>query len=201
MQDKRQSIETVDHPSFIGCWTGIDPEICTGLIDFFEGNPKLQKQGRVSGGRVDETVKHSTDLRVEPNDLKNPGYEVFSTYFDQLQDCYRDYCTQWDFLNTFLDRIHIGAFNVQKYEVGGHFSMLHSERTDLTKLHRILVWMTYLNDVTDAGETEFPYYGLKVPPVTGKTLIWPAEWTHMHRGCPSGSQIKYIITGWFHFAQ
>ncbi len=87
MQDKRHDIETGAHPSFIGCWTGIDPEVCAGLIDFFEGNPKLQKQGRVSGGKVDETAKHSTDLRVEPNYVKKPGYEVFSTYFDQLEDC------------------------------------------------------------------------------------------------------------------
>ena len=66
-------------------------------------------------------------------------------------------------------------------------------------MHRLLVWMTYLNDVTDGGETEFPYYGLKIKPEKGKTLIWPAEWTHAHRGCPVGSEAKYIVTGWMHF--
>ena len=59
--------------------------------------------------------------------------------------------------------------------------------------------MTYLNDVSDGGETEFPYYNLKVTPEKGKTLIWPSEWTHAHRGCIVKKGPKYIITGWMHF--
>ena len=94
--------------------------------------------------------------------------------------------------------MHIGNFNIQKYEKGGHFSKVHSERTGLTTLHRILVWMTYLNDINKGGETEFPHFNLKIKPAQGKTLIWPAEWTHAHRGCPVLDQPKYIITGWFH---
>jgi hypothetical protein len=31
----------------------------------------------------------------------------------------------------------------------------------------------------------------------GKTVIWPAEWTHANRGNPSPS-VKYTITGCFH---
>ena len=52
-----------------------------------------------------------------------------------------------------MTQTHIGSFNIQKYNPGGHFAEVHSERTSLTKLHRILVWMTYLNDVEEAGET------------------------------------------------
>ena len=33
----------------------------------------------------------------------------------------------------------------------------------------------------------------------GKTLIWPAEWTHAHMGDVLKSGTKYIITGWMHF--
>ena len=33
----------------------------------------------------------------------------------------------------------------------------------------------------------------------GLTLIWPADWTHVHRGIVSASEEKYIITGWFSF--
>jgi len=60
--------------------------------------------------------------------------------------------------------------------------------------------MTYLNDVSEGGETEFSYYDLKVKPAAGKTLIWPAEWTHAHRGCSVESGRKYIVTGWLHLA-
>ena len=63
-----------------------------------------------------------------------------------------------------MTQTHIGSFNIQKYNPGGHFAEVHSERTSLTKLHRILVWMTYLNDVEEAGETEFVHYGLRSDP-------------------------------------
>jgi hypothetical protein len=59
--------------------------------------------------------------------------------------------------------------------------------------------MTYLNDVDDGGLTTFEHYGVSVKPEAGKTLIWPAEWTHAHRGCVVEVGPKYIITGWMHF--
>jgi len=56
-----------------------------------------------------------------------------------------------------------------------------------------------LNDVDDGGETNFKHYGIKIKPETGKTLIWPAEWTHAHTGEILKSGKKYMITGWMHF--
>ena len=58
--------------------------------------------------------------------------------------------------------------------------------------------MTYLNDIDNGGETEFLHYGKKFKPKTGKTIIWPAEWTHAHKGLPV-EQEKFIITGWMGF--
>ena len=80
-----------------------------------------------------------------------------------------------------------------------HFAALHSERTSLDTLHRIFAWMTYLNDVEDGGQTNFSHYGIKIKPEIGKTLIWPAEWTHAHTGEVLKSGKKYMITGWMHF--
>ena len=60
--------------------------------------------------------------------------------------------------------------------------------------------MTYLNDVPKDGETEFFHYGLKIKPEKGKTIIWPAEWTHAHRGNPTTVKEKYITTGWLSFS-
>ena len=65
--------------------------------------------------------------------------------------------------------------------------------------HRVLAWITYLNDVEKDGETEFLYYNTKIKPEKGKTVIWPSEWTHAHRGIPANNCLKYVITGWFHF--
>ena len=188
-------------PHFFGAWSSVSKDLCDDLITFFENHPELHRSGKIAGGKIDHDIKKSTDIRVDPLDLESPQYEIFNRYFTVLNKCYQDYCDQWNFLNTFISKIHIGSFNLQKYLPGEHFSGIHAERTSLTHLHRILVWMTYLNDIEDSGETEFPHYDLKVEPRTGLTLIWPAEWTHAHRGNPTLVHDKFIITGWFHLAE
>ena len=76
---------------------------------------------------------------------------------------------------------------------------IRDRRTSLQNLHRLFAWMTYLNDVDDGGTTDFDYFGIKIKPEIGKTMIWPAEWTHAHTGSILKSGKKYIITGWMHF--
>ena len=66
---------------------------------------------------------------------------------------------------------------------------------------RILAWMIYLNDVTDGGHTAFPTQNKKFQPRRGDVLIWPAYFTHPHRGIVSKTQTKYIITGWYNFKE
>jgi hypothetical protein len=56
--------------------------------------------------------------------------------------------------------------------------------------------MLYLNDVEEGGETEFLYLKKRIKPQQNRLLIWPAGFTHTHRGNPPLSNNKYIITGW-----
>ena len=195
---KRIEIESEEAPNFIGSWFLNDTTICDDIITFFEKNKKLQHQGTTGIG-VNIKHKKTTDITINPNMLKEPNYQVFQNYFEKLQECYLDYKDQWPFLKKFLNKVKIGSFNVQKYLPGDHFSNLHSERTQLSALHRVFAFMTYLNDVEDGGTTDFEFYKLKVKPEKGKTLIWPAEWTHAHTGSVLKSGSKYIITGWLHF--
>ena len=200
---ERYDVDGSKHPNFISCWMLRDTYICDDMIEFFEGNEDLQVSGlgtfKAGKAVVDKTVKDSTDLQISPSDLKDEKFHAVSAYMEILMGCYSDYLEQWDFLKSFLSRVHVGGFKIQKYDEGGHFKKLHSERTSLNYLHRTLVWMTYLNDVQDGGETEFPMFGVKVKPEKGKTLVWPAEWTHAHLGAVVKKGEKYIITGWMHF--
>ena len=72
----------------------------------------------------------------------------------------------------------------------GGFLEWHHERTsnDPNIIHRHLVYMTYLNDVTDGGETAWYHQNLKIKPKKGLTVIWPADWTFTHKGCVSKTQ-------------
>jgi hypothetical protein len=185
-------------PHFIGAWT-IEPlSLCDELIAFFEAHPDNQAQGKIAGGLNTES-KHSTDLTIRPRELQQPDHLPVRDYLDALFACYTDYLEQWPFLKGVMPGMEVSSFNIQRYQPGGHFLKLHSERTTLATSHRVLAWMTYLNDVEDGGSTEFVQQGIEVQPSRGKTLIWPAEWTHAHRANVLNSGAKYIITGWIHF--
>ena len=53
------------------------------------------------------------------------------------------------------------------------------------------------NTVKDKGGTFFSNYSRTVDAVEGRCVIWPADWTHFHKGIPSPTETKYIATGWF----
>jgi prolyl 4-hydroxylase len=187
-------------PTFIGSWTMNPLSICDELIAYFELNKNKQKKGVTGIGR-NLDVKNSTDIRITPKDMKLPGNEIFEEYFHNLYSCYQDYVTEWPFLATFAENLQISTFNLQRYQSGQHFQNLHTERSSLATLHRVFAWMTYLNDVDkeDGGSTLFSHYDLEIQPRKGLTLIWPAEWTHAHKGNVLKANNKYIITGWMTF--
>ena len=54
----------------------------------------------------------------------------------------------------------------------------------------------YLNTIDEAGETEFLYMSRRVNAVAGRLIIFPAGYTHTHRGNPPIGQDKYIATSW-----
>ena len=173
-------------------------KLCNEITNFFEHNKNLQKPG-VSGMGRNPKIKKTIDIAIHPNDLKKPKFEILKQYINELHKCFLDYQNQWPFLKTMLKNVNVPSFNIQKYSRGDHFASLHSERTSLESLHRLFAWMTYLKDVDDGGQTNFSHYGIKIKPETGKTLIWPAEWTHAHTGEVLKSGTKYIVTGWIHF--
>ena len=183
---------------FIGCWNLENDNLCNKIIEFFESNKNLQIQGASAAG-VNIKIKKTIDIGIKPNDLKKEKFEVFKQYIGGLHKCFFDYQNQWPFLKQMIKNVYIPAFNIQRYEKGDHFALLHSERGNLSTSHRLFAWMTYLNNVDEGGQTNFSHYGIKIKPETGKTLIWPAEWTHAHTGEILKDGKKYIVTGWMHF--
>mgnify|MGYP001403359828 FL=1 len=198
MMQRIEIPNTVNSPNFISSWMLNDTDMCDEIVNFFEANPTDQGAGAIGGG-VDESQKKTTDIPIKPKQLEQEKYKIFNTYINNVVNCFNDYKEQWPFLNT-IKGMEIGTFNLQKYSPGGHFSAVHTERGSSSTMHRVLAFMTYLNDVEEGGETSFHYYDINVQPKKGKTIIWPAEWTHAHSGGIVKQGCKYIVTGWIQFA-
>ncbi|MBW3048497.1 2OG-Fe(II) oxygenase [Prochlorococcus marinus XMU1403] len=185
------------NPNFIGSWK-IESLLCDEIISHYERNQQKQKQGQTAGG-IELESKNRLDITLSPKELMLPENKIYKKYFESLFECYKDYNVQWPFLGEIVDHLDIGNFNIGKYSPGQHFQKTHCERIGLSTLHRLLAFMTYLNDVEEGGSTYFNHYDLDIKPKKGLTLLWPAEWTHSHKGNVLKRGLKYIITGWLTF--
>ncbi len=187
-------MENFIHQQFVS-----DLSICDRLIEFHK-NDADKSPGEIynkSGdGIVNPSAKLSVDSRLEPD---SPMLRDYAKYLQEVVD---GYIEKFPWCNEYGAWGVVDLTNIQYYPpaVGG-FKAWHTERGTKHGLpaSRHLVFMTYLNDVTDGGETEFLHQQIKVQPKKGLTLIWPVDWTYTHRGVPSPTQEKYIVTGWFNF--
>lgn len=88
---------------------------------------------------------------------------------------------------------------IQKTEPSQGYHVWHCEASGRHHANRLIAWIVYLNDVEDGGETEFLYQRKRVEPKKGTVVLFPAAYTHTHRGNPPLSGTKYIATGWMEF--
>ena len=186
-----------ENPCFISGWF-IDESICDEVIDFYrEDNYFPVTPGLSSSGQVNTKQKESLDKSIS-HVTKDPR---LVSYFDALSEVIKLYTEKYIWCDITESWTIVENVNIQWYPPNGGFKVFHFERNGkLVSMNRHLVFMTYLNDVTDAGETEFYYQKLKVQPQKGLTLVWPVDWKHTHRGIPSPTQEKIIITGWYSFS-
>ena len=183
-------------PNFIGSWTIKPDSLCDDLIDYFEVHKEKQIKGSTSSAIVRPEIKDRTDISIAPNEINKNENIIFQSYFENIFNFYKDYNAQWPFLKQIIgDTLIIGRFNMGRYDSGQHFQKVHCERSSIDTLHRMFAFMTYLNNVEEGGSTYFNHYDLEVQPRKGLTLIWPAEWTHVHKGNVVIKGTKYILTG------
>lgn len=178
----------------------LSAQLCESFIEEFEKSDEKQP-GVLYGanGTTSTESKKSTDITFHPGYLNHPTWGALLSQLIPVIDKGReDYIIRHQTAMEKLDPFDISPyFNLQRYEPGEGFTGWHCERASIPYSNRVLVWMIYLNDINDRGETQFLYQNHFEEPTQGKLLIWPSDWMYTHRGIPSPTQTKYILTGWF----
>ena len=206
---------TVEHDQFIGTYTNAVPEdTCDMVVDYIEklnekgflfnrqhslgiykkdlamdvGHPSPKITGVSATNYTDEMIEF---LLIEGDPAVNIVNEFLVPAFDR-------YVEEYDILKEFplMSLYH----KVQKTSPGGGYHVWHCEHGPNTFLNRVLAYTLYLNDVEEGGETEFLYQSKRFPARKGTISVFPASFTHPHRGNPPLSGDKYIMTGWVQFA-
>ncbi len=178
----------MDSETFISVYNCVEKSQCDLIIERFES-----------------ALKRTVTLPTSDNSTERKDIVLFSDAVPQVEDiivramneCLSRYREEYHCLDS-LGQISSDEIKLQKTEPRGGFHKWHCEAARVATAKRVLAWTLYLNDIPEGeGETEFVWQGVRIAPKAGNFAIWPAAFTHVHRGNPVYSCDKYIATGWF----
>lgn len=180
---------------FIGVYeNALSNQNCDFVIQSFEKHASTNPSSIVNNkeqfkeekmGRMDYTIFAQNGLP-----------DVCKVINETLNNCLNIYTEEFFSLKQVRARSEV--VKLQRTPPRGGYHVWHSEVGCRKSMDRVLVWIIYLNDIPDGeGETEFLWQGVRVKPKAGTCVIWPAQFTHPHRGNPVYSCDKYIATGWY----
>jgi len=192
--------------NFIECYPRtLSQEQCNNIIHEFHRD-KNKEVGSL-GGRVDHSLKHSIDIKcrfAEGNAIEDEWTyrSQFKQYnqliYPALTSGLQLYTGKYEFMMELSSWRIYNGYNIQYYGEGGGYKVLHCEHENHAKaMYRILAWMFYLNDAQSG--TYFPHQDVILTPKAGDLWVWPAFWTHAHRGVTPNVGDKWIATGWCEF--
>lgn len=173
-------------------------EICDKLIEVFKKHDKAgnTRPGEISRG-VDKSTKDSTDLVLGYVFDTDPyAVKLTERYMELVKKCTMEYCDYYKLPIRGVEPKTVPQ--IQYYKPKGGYKEWHADSTYNGNSSRCLVYITYLNDVPNGG-TMFRDWNYTTKAIKGNTVIFPAFFTHVHKGQISKKHEKYIITGWLHY--
>ena len=182
---------------FDGCFS---EDACKGLVDYFEecdraGVTEARQEYHHGFNRDkidDESLSFLNKSHALNSELRFKAVQFENIFWNQ---CYKLYAEKYSTLTNHSSHT-IYTTKIQRTEKGQGYHVWHSDSEFKPLCNRLLVFILYLNDVEEGGETEFLYISKRVKPKAGRFILFPASLTHTHRGNPPISNTKYIFTGW-----
>jgi len=163
----------------------------------------LLQPGKIGvDGQVDTTLKNCFEVNISQVPPQVCGDQFVSygldDYKGHLMDAIQKYSHKY---MGDLPMCPTGAPKIQWYPPGGAYFAEHFDN-GMEHDHRQIAYITYLTDHEEGGETSFVHQNYKVKPQKGKTIFFPAGFTHKHKSEPIDArkgEHRVIITGWFQF--
>ena len=184
-------------------------EYCNTVIKWFEHNNKAGAGGQKN--TISRQDNESGTLKIEKDSEQFFFENVENMYVPRTLFLMEEFANiVWKSYKKFMDVYGAGmncmgthkispSVKIQRYEPTQGYHTWHADVTHTLNSRRILVCLLYLNTVKKGGETEFLYQKQRVPAVQGSLVMFPATWTHLHRGNPPLIGNKYVINTWLEF--
>ncbi len=167
---------------------------CRDIIDeieFFDSNALLFDQNAKESYLQDQK---SVNVTVDDCIDLTTAARITKKIFPKITDSVSKYLKTYSILG--VRKFMMYDCKIKKIKEGAGFHAWHYENGTVTNARRTFVVQIYLNDDFDGGETEFLYQGVREKASTGDVLIFPCQYTHVHRGNPPLGGTKYLATSW-----
>jgi hypothetical protein len=184
----------VSQEDFIGIYDdALSLEDCHHIIDVFDSIEANQKEKITVGSQAYNGEMKRKDFWIYTSEHCPDIQQMVG---DRLHQVLTMYCDHY-FVVRGIEAASLEV-KLQRTPKRGGYHIWHCEQDSRRHAERVLVWTIYLNDIPyNEGETEFLWQGIRVNPKAGRCAIWPAAFTHTHRGNPVYTHDKYIATGWY----
>lgn len=177
-------------------------EFCKDVCDFYD---KCIKQNLVIKGdnfTIPKSARDDTCINI-PSSLPSDCFP--STWIQYYSELLCPLVIDYKKKYSFQQELFSFNFKVHKVIKGQGYHAFHHEHCSNSSGiaygghsgERVLAFMTYVKCPSKGGETEFLFQSKRVEPRLGLTMIWPAYFTHLHRGNPVLEGEKIYITGWW----
>jgi hypothetical protein len=187
----------MEKTDFIAVYDNVfDAEFCDSLIKNFDEVEKL--------GLAYRRAYTTADIMNDAAVFASSNLEHFEKHARIFSDnfwssgCFEHYKKSYMPGDACAD-LSIFNLKLQKTTPSEGYHIWHCENGDRLTQQRVAAFTVYLNDDFEAGETEFLYQQRRLKPKKGSVCIFPAAYTHLHRGNPPIGGTKYIITGWLEY--
>ena len=160
-------------------------------IDFLDENAMLFPQPKNNRAFQDQDA---INIFVDDGVTLPEASIISKQIFPKIQPCVDNYLERFPVLG--IRKFMIHDCKIKKIKCGAGFHAWHYENGDVSNSRRTFVVQIYLNDDFDGGETEFLYQNKREKASAGDVLVFPCQFTHVHRGNPPIDGDKYLVTSW-----
>ena len=193
--DPAHPLAARDLGRYVQCFDdALEPAFCAQMIESFEKLARLHsRNGRGVLTQLEDSAW--TELNVS----KVADTDMKALFHNQVIHYLQLYNERVALTLPIPQRDRIEDLRIKRYFVAsGDQFQPHFDAADYT-CNRYLVFIWYLNDVVEGGETDFPDLGMRVNARAGRLMMFPPYWMFQHAGLPPLSNDKYIISTYLLF--
>jgi len=169
-------------------------DFCAQMIGSFESMKERQSP---NGRGYRAGLENSSWFELNLTPLADEAFKGY--FFSQIDKHLAIYNERLKLTLAVPSRPTLDNLVMKRYRAGSDDNFEPHYDSHSEKVRRYLVFLWYLNDVAEGGETAFCDLGVKVAARRGRLLMFPPYWMFQHAGLPPRSNDKYIVSTYLLF--